>query len=414
MKELKAEVIAVGTELLLGQISNTNAQWLSERLAEQGISVYFHGVVGDNLARVEKTFELAQGRSDMVFVTGGLGPTDDDLTREAFQQISGLKIKEDPTSMEKIAAYFNKSNRMMTPNNRKQARVFENSKVLNNTVGMAPGILVSHHGVTWFFMPGVPKEMKQITKEHIFPYLKEKFNLDTVIRSRMLNFIGIGESQLEHQLKSLIESQRNPTIAPLAKEGEVAIRLTANAESNEKADAIIQATEDKILEVTGSYFYGYDEVTIEEKVAQLLKDRRKTIAAAESFTGGGFTEKLVSMKGASQVCRGSVVSYAPFVKENILRVSSDTIATFGTVSEQCATEMAKNVSELTESDIGISFTGEAGPESAEDKPVGTVYIGIAAKGAEPTVHKFEFSGGRNVIRSRSVKKGFELLYHFLK
>ncbi|MRH42645.1 competence/damage-inducible protein A [Aquibacillus halophilus] len=413
MSQLKAEIVAVGTELLLGQIANTNAQWLSEQIANYGINVFYHGVVGDNLERVKSSFELASARSDIIFVTGGLGPTDDDLTREAFQALTNKILKEDQSSINKITNYFEKNSRQMTPNNRKQALVFDDAIVLPNSAGMAPGMIVDHNNAIWVFMPGVPNEMKAITSEHVIPYLKKTLQLNTVIQSRMLRFIGIGESQLEHELKSLIDAQENPTIAPLAFDGEVAIRVTAKAETNQKADELINNTTNKIFELVGSHFYGYDQETIEKKVYELLKNNNLTIATAESLTGGRFADSIVSISGASDVFMGGVVAYSAKTKETMLGVSLDTLSTYGTVSSNCAEEMAQNVKRKLDADIGISFTGIAGPDSVEGKPSGTVFIGIYGPSNQSLVKEFHFQGNRDGIRIRSVKKGFELLRNHL-
>ncbi|UFU01370.1 competence/damage-inducible protein A [Radiobacillus kanasensis] len=410
---MKAEIIAVGTELLLGQISNTNAQWLSEQLAKRGVYVYHHSVVGDNLDRVKETFEQAGKRADIVIVTGGLGPTDDDLTREAFQALSGYGLIEDKETMKKIESYFEKANRVMTPNNRKQARVFENSTVFQNSAGMAPGIVVEYQDTVWIFMPGVPREMKAISTEQAFPYLEEHFQLRSIIRSKMLRFIGIGESQLEHDLYDLIQNQTNPTIAPLASEGEVGLRLTAQSESEQEAEELIVSTESLIREKVGAYMYGTDDQTLEQSVKELLNQQGKTLAAAESLTGGMFASTLVSVEGASSVFKGGVVSYASSVKSGLLQVSEQTIVEHGTVSDQTAKEMARNVRELTGAEIGISFTGIAGPDAVEGKPVGTVVIGIDQNKEDSVTKTYQFTGDRSSIRRRTVKKGYELLFHLL-
>ncbi|WP_323368645.1 competence/damage-inducible protein A [Radiobacillus deserti] len=331
---VKAEIIAVGTELLLGQISNTNAQWLSEQLANRGVHVYHHAVVGDNLERVRETFELAGQRADIVMVTGGLGPTDDDLTREAFQALSGIGLVEDNDTMRKIEAFYEKANREMTPNNRKQARVFEGSTVFANSAGMAPGIAVDFQDTIWIFMPGVPREMKAICMEQAFPYIEQHFPLTSIIRSKMLRFIGIGESQLEHDLYQIIQNQTNPTIAPLASEGEVGLRITAQANTEEEAAALIQSTESLIKDKVGTFLYGFDNQSIEQAVKELFVSRGLTLAAAESLTGGLFSSSVVAVEGASSVFKGGIVSYETSVKSGLLQVSEKTLTSSGTVSEQ--------------------------------------------------------------------------------
>ncbi|WP_026906190.1 competence/damage-inducible protein A [Paucisalibacillus globulus] len=414
MKQMNAEIIAVGTELLLGQIANTNAQWISEQLAINGINVFYHGVVGDNLTRVKDMFEIAGERSDVVIVTGGLGPTDDDLTREAFQFISGLKMIEHKPSMDYIEAYFNKINSIMTPNNRKQARVFEGATVINNTVGMAPGMIIHYNDTTWVFLPGVPREMKSMMLDGVLPYLNKTFKQDEVIKSYVLRFIGIGESQLEHELKEIINKQQNPTIAPLAQNNGVVIRLTAKAKSEESAFQLLNQARDTILAIVGNYYYGTNEETLEQVIISKLKDKQLMIASAESLTGGKFIEKLISVPGASEVTRGSIVCYDTSVKRDVLKISDEMLQSKGTISSECALEMSKNVATLLNASIGISFTGLAGPEPLEGKPVGTVYISVYIKNTKHIVQKFEFSGTRDGIRHRAVLKGYEILLNLLK
>jgi nicotinamide-nucleotide amidase len=413
-KQLKTEIIAVGTELLLGQIANTNAQWLSQQLSNSGVNVYSHAVVGDNLARVENTFANAQERSDIIIVTGGLGPTEDDMTREAFQRISKLKLIEHEPSMEKIRAFFQKQGTVMTPNNTRQARIFEGAQALLNTAGMAPGMIVRHENKIWIFMPGVPREMEQMAMEHVLPYVSRLTGQKMIIKSKVLKFIGIGESKLEHELKDIIQSQTNPTIAPLAQKDGVIIRLTAKESTEEKVNILIQQTEKQILQRIGTFCYGTDDETIETKVFSMLKEANKKIAAAESLTGGMFTERLVGVEGASQVCNGGIVCYDTKVKQHVLGVSADTIKRQGTVSKACALEMAENVRKLLHADIGIAFTGVAGPGSNEGNSAGTVYIAVSLNEDEQKVEKFLFQGQRNLVRHRAVLKGYEILLNYLK
>ncbi|WP_373896074.1 competence/damage-inducible protein A [Virgibacillus sp. CBA3643] len=414
MKNVKAEIIAVGTELLLGQIANTNAQWLSERLALYGINVYNHTVVGDNLQRVEDAFSNAHHRSDIVIVTGGLGPTEDDLTREAFQRISKLDIIEHPPSMKKIETFFEKQNSVMTPNNRKQARVFKGARVLDNTVGMAPGMIVTYENTTWIFLPGVPREMKQLVKNDVFPYLQKLTGNEEIIKSTVLKFIGIGESALEHELSDIIHNQSNPTIAPLAQDEGVVIRLTAKERSKEKVDDLLENMKQQILAKVGSHFYGVDDEKLENQVISLLEEQHKRIAAAESLTGGMFTDKLISVEGASSVCRGGIVCYDTKVKQDVLNVSNEVVQDKGVVSAECALEMADNVRRKLDASIGISFTGVAGPGEVEGNPVGTVYIAICQNTGEQLVEKFAFQGTRNSVRRRATLKGLEILFKYLK
>ncbi|HLS34726.1 MAG TPA: competence/damage-inducible protein A [Bacillota bacterium] len=413
MRQYNGEIIALGTELLLGQIANTNAKWLSNELAKFGINLFYHTVVGDNIHRVLSTFQAAETRSNIVIVTGGLGPTEDDMTRDAFQQLTNLQMYEHQLTMEKITNYFQASKRKMTPNNRKQALVFETAKVLHNETGMAPGMIVFHNDVYWIFLPGVPREMKSIFANQVSPFLKSLTNQKEIITSKVLRFIGIGEADLEHRLSKLIKKQSNPTIAPLAQKSGMTVRLTVKAKSYDEANKLLSKTKEDILDVVGDYFYGIDDDTIQEVVVHLLTENNLTISAAESITGGLFMNQLISAPGASQVAAGSLVSYRTEIKQDVLHVAKETIETHGVVSKQCAREMAINVKNKFQTNIGISFTGVAGPDSLEGHDIGTVFMCICTD-TEIKDFQFVFSGDRNQIRERASLKGFELLYRMLK
>lgn len=411
---LQTEIIAVGTELLLGQISNTNAQWMSKQLAAHGINTYFHTVVGDNIDRLTGVMTRASKRSNVMIVSGGLGPTEDDLSREAFQRISGLQIVEDEASLQTIKQFFKTQQVEMTPNNRRQARVFENSTILQNKHGMAPGNLVEYEGKIWIFLPGVPREMKQIFTDEVLPYLRER-NGEQVIESSVLRFIGIGESTLEHELQDLITNQQNPTIAPLSDKDGITIRLTSKAETNDIAKNMLAATKKQILNRVGEFYYGENETSIEQTVFELLKKHQKKLAVAESLTGGAFQSKFVSVNGASSQFNGGIVSYATSTKVDVLRVSKETIEKYGTVSEACAIEMARNVCTLMDANISLSFTGVAGPQPTEAKAVGTVFICLYDRDQSvEIVNQYQLKGGRKEIRHRAVLKGFEMLFKYLK
>lgn len=413
-KELKAEVIAIGTELLLGQIANTNAQWLSNQLASHGINTYYHTVVGDNLERVVRIFQAAESRSNVIIVSGGLGPTEDDMTREAFQEMANFEMEEYKPAMEKIQAAYDKQQTTMTSNNKKQARVFKSANVIENKTGMAPGMIVSHNKKTWIFLPGVPRELEQMTTDTVIPYLIDLSGREMVIESLVMRFIGIGESKLESELADMIHQQDNPTIAPLAQKDSVVLRLTVKETSSEKANKRLQQTKREILKKVGEFFYGEGKEKIEDTVFSLLKKEEATVAAAESLTGGMFTDRLINIPGASTVCPGGLVCYDSKMKQRVLGVSEEILSTYGAVSEACAAEMASKAKKLFNTNIGISFTGEAGPKSQENITVGTVYIGIQINNGEPVVKKFVFDGDRNMIRHRATIKGYELLFNYLK
>ncbi|SFK28426.1 nicotinamide-nucleotide amidase [Halobacillus dabanensis] len=411
---MRTEIIGVGTELLLGQIANTNAQWISSRLADYGIPVYHHTVVGDNLDRVTSSFKNAQKRSDIIIITGGLGPTEDDLTRDAGKRVLGLNLVEHRETMDKIQSYYDRNQRTMTVNNRKQSLVFEGANVLPNLEGMAPGQWINRDGVLWIFLPGVPGEMKHLMEEYVLPRLQSNFQVDSQIVSQMLRFIGIGESDLETKLQTLITQQTNPTIAPLASEGEVGVRLTATGATTAEAWKKVENLKEQILNHVGQYYYGSDDITVEEKVRDLLKAKGLTIGSAESFTGGKFLERLVSLPGASNVCQGGYIAYTAEMKEKVLQVSKLLITTYGTISNQCAEVMARNTQSLLGVDIAISFTGVAGPDQSEGQEPGKVFIGLQIGDEKPEVYEYHFHGGRDQVRTRAVKKGYELLFHRLK
>lgn len=407
-----AEIIGVGTELLLGQIANTNAQWLSKQLAQNGINTYYHTVVGDNLKRVKEVFQSAEKRANIIIVTGGLGPTDDDLTREAYQEIYQDSLSYDKRSLSKIEKYFSDNNLQMTDNNKRQARVFYQALVIENKVGMAPGMIIKKEKATWVFLPGVPREMKQMTLDDVIPYLKKHYQTESLY-SETLNFIGIGESHLEEEIIDLIKAQSNPTIAPLATNRGVTIRLTAKADSKAKATKLLIQTKDDILSRVGQYYYGSNNLTIEAKLVELLKENKLTLASAESLTGGKFASNLVSVSGASRILKGAVVSYSEDVKVNTLSIPKEVIER-GTVTKETAEWMANQVSYLLEADLGISFTGVAGPNEIEGKEVGTVYLSLSKKGKTIVSKGHVFQGDRDMIRNRAIFSAYELLFTYLK
>lgn len=411
-KNLNAEIVAVGTELLLGQIANTNAQWLAQQLALIGVNTYYQTVVGDNISRMKQTFEIAHGRSNIIIVTGGLGPTEDDATREAFSEMSELPIVTHQETLLKIKQYFEKSNAPMPPSNLKQAHTFKGATVVPNEVGIACGSIVHFAERTWIFLPGVPREMKQMYTREVMSFLKS-LNGEMIIDSTVLRFIGIGESQIEHELKQLFEKQTNPTIAPLALADGVTLRLTAKAKTKREVNMLLHDTKAKILNKYERYYYGENNETIEEKIFQLLKAQDEKLAVAESITGGLFTHKLVNVSGVSSVLKGGIICYDTSVKENVLHIDRSLLEQYGTVSEQCALAMAKNVAEQLNATIGISFTGIAGPNEIENKRVGTVYIGFYCENNTEKVERYLFQGDRKQIRYRAMLKGYELLFKHL-
>jgi len=405
--DLKAEIIAVGTELLLGQIANTNAQIISNALQEIGIDVYFHTCVGDNQERLQSVLETGLRRSDIIVLTGGLGPTKDDLTKETVAACLNLSLKLDKYSLDKIKSYFAKRGRPFTENNYKQALVPEGAIAIENKKGTAPGILLNKDGKIIIMLPGPPREMEPMLRDEVIPYLS-KMNSSTIF-SKVLKFYGIGESALEEKLEDLISKQTNPTIAPLAKMGEVTIRLTAKAENRMAAEKIIKPVEDEIIKRVGKFLYGYDDDSVEDIVARLLAKFNKTIAIAESCTGGLMAHKLTNIPGISRFFERGVVSYSNRSKEDLLNVNPDTLEKFGAVSEETAKEMAQGIRISSGTDIGVSITGIAGPDGGTPtKPVGLVYIGYSDSNI-CCAEKHIFIGERADIKEQSVNSAFHLV-----
>lgn len=411
---MNAEIIAVGSELLLGQIANTNAQFLSKQLAHIGVNVFYHTVVGDNSTRLKSALEIADKRSDLIIFTGGLGPTKDDLTKETIASHLGKGLVHDEKALHYIESFFQKLNRTMTENNRKQALILDGAQVLPNDHGMAPGMVVTSDNRTYMLLPGPPKEMQPMYLHYGEKAILKLLNSNEMIVSRVLRFFGIGESQLEHDIEDLIDGQQNPTIAPLAADGEVTLRITAKHPDEKQANLLIDETEKRILERVGQYLYGYDSTSLMNELFIRLNQDSLTISCAESLTGGMFQQEVTAISGASSVFKGGIVCYATEVKKNVLNVKQETIDSAGVVSSACAAELADNVRRLMNADVGISFTGVAGPNEQEGKPVGTVYIGIAVKGKAVQTKKLNLAGNRESIRSRAVKIGCYLLLNSLK
>ncbi|ADP32207.1 competence/damage-inducible protein A [Bacillus atrophaeus] len=409
----KAEIIAVGSELLLGQIANTNAQFISKELAEIGINVFYHTAVGDNPERLKQVIRIAEERSDFIIFSGGLGPTKDDLTKETIANVLGRPLVLDDEAFQSIEDYFKKTKRTMSPNNRKQALVIEGSDVLANKFGMAPGMLTEHEARLYMLLPGPPSELHPMFENEAKPLLLEKLGSNEKIVSTVLRFFGIGESQLEADLEDIIDAQTNPTIAPLAADGEVTLRLTAKHADESETERLLKETEAVILDRVGEFFYGYDDTSLVKELSKACKEKGMTLSSAESFTGGLFAEWLTDLSGASQLFAGGVVCYSNEMKQHTLGVKPDTLQQFGAVSKECAGELASGIQRLTGSDIGISFTGVAGPEGQEGHAPGHVFIGIFADGKEE-VHEFNFAGSRTGVRKRAAKYGCHLILKLLE
>lgn len=381
-KEFKsAEILCVGTELLLGDIVNTNAAYLSRRLAALGISVYRERTVGDNEGRLLAAIGDAFESSDLVLVTGGLGPTCDDITRECTAKFFGAPLELNEDVAAEIRKYFESTGRKMTDNNLRQAMVPQGAAVIPNDRGTAPGILFEKDGKAVILMPGVPHEMKNMFETQVVPYLNSRRS--SVLVSRNLNLLGIGESAAEDILRSFMEMS-NPTVAPYAKEGEVRIRITASAPDEKTALDMCCEIENEIRKTeVGAFIYDVDSPSVEFSLVNALRERGLTIACAESCTGGLIAKRIVDLAGVSDVFVGGCVTYANEAKERLIGVSHETLEKHGAVSEETAAEMARGVRQSLGSDIGISVTGIAGPGGGTpEKPVGTVFIGFSSESGE--------------------------------
>ncbi len=403
------ELISVGTELLLGNIVNTNAQFLAEKCALLGLSLYHQVTVGDNRGRLSEAIRTAIKRSDIVILIGGLGPTEDDLTKEVCAEVMGFPLVEDPHTRARLVEFFKNSiYKTISDNNWKQALVPDGAKVLDNDNGTAPGLILEKYGKSAILLPGPPNELIPLFMEQVYPYLQRL--RPEMICSQMVKICGIGESQVEDKLLDLIDKQTNPTIATYAKTGEVHLRVTAKAGSAEEADKLIKPVVKEIRKRFGDCVYSTKEdETLEMAVVKLLKKLELTVTTAESCTGGMLAARLVNVPGVSDVFREGFITYANKAKRKILDVSKGTLKKYGAVSEQTAKEMATGGVFATDADVCIAITGLAGHDGGtEEKPVGLVYIACYLKD-RVRVEKYQFKGDRNKIREQSVVKALDLL-----
>lgn len=405
---MRAEIICVGTELLLGDIVNTNAQYLSRRLADLGISVYHQSVVGDNNERLKKEFEDSFSRADLVITTGGLGPTPDDLTKETGAEYFQKELVLHNETYEKLKTYFiNKENKEIKGNNIKQAYFPKDSLVLQNDHGTAPGCIIDENGKILIVLPGPPREMRPMFENHVVPIIKKYSS--GILYSKVLRICGIGEGIMAEQLSDIINNSVNPTVAPYAKDWEVTLRITAQAASEEQAISLIAPVEKEIRDRLGIHIFGENETSLEDAVTDLLLKNNMTIGTAESCTGGLIASKLVDCAGVSSVFKEGAVTYSNESKISRLNVKKETLDNFGAVSEETAKEMAEGIAKTSATNIGLSTTGIAGPSGGTpEKPVGLVYVGLCING-ETKVRKFNFPGDRDRIRRRTTISALDWL-----
>lgn len=412
---MNADIISVGTELLLGQIANTDAQHISQRLSEIGIGVYFHTAVGDNRERILNAIELAASRSDIIILTGGLGPTVDDITKETLCEYLGLETTLHAESYERLCERFAKMHREVTENNIKQVYFPKEATVLKNDCGTAPGMYYERNGKIYMALPGPPFELKAMFDGYALKLLKQKSSC--VIKSRVLRMYGIGESAMEALVRDILDSQTNPTVAPLLGNGDVTLRITARADDEATALGMILPVENKLRERLQAYIYGVDDDTPEAVLVRLLTDKSISISTAESCTGGLIASRITDVPGASAVLNEAFVTYSNKAKEERLSVSEKTLEAYGAVSEQTAYEMARGLLENADCGAAISVTGIAGPGGgSKEKPVGLVYIGTALKvqsNIKVNVKKYNFVGTRDKIKFNAATSAITDMINFI-
>ena len=406
---MTAEIICVGTEILLGNIVNTNAAYLSERLASLGISVFFETTVGDNPKRVEEVIRQGLKRSDILILSGGLGPTKDDLTKEIAAKACGQELVEDAEALRRLKEYFAATKRPMTENNLKQALVPENCTVLYNDNGTAPGMVIHEkNGKEVILLPGPPSELIPMFHLQAEPILK-KLGSEALF-SKVVKIDCMGESAVETEILDLIENQSNPTVAPYAKLGEVHLRVTANANTEEEAEKLVEPMVKELRKRFGHKIYTEKEdVTLEEVLVEALDRKKYTIAAAESCTAGMFVGRLVNVPGASNVLNESFITYSNEAKMKYLGVREETLKEFGAVSEETARQMAEGVAKAAKADVGVGITGLAGPGGeTKEKEAGLVYIGVTV-GQKTKVQKCQLRGNRQKVREVAVSKAMTMV-----
>lgn len=409
---LKVEIICVGTELLMGQITNTNATYISHNLPRVGLGVYYYTVVGDNPQRLKESVHTALNRCDIVIMTGGLGPTQDDLTKETVADALGLKMVLDQKSVDDIKGYFSNRGSEMVDSNFRQAYFPEGSYILRNFTGTAPGCIIEKDSKIVVMLPGPPKEMIPMFEDSVLPFFQER--TDELLESRFVKVVGIGESALEDKLMPLIDHQTNPTFATYAKEGEVTIRVTVSISKNQEdherlAQEKLDEAISKMKDILGDHIYSTNDETLEDVVFKKFCEAKKTFALAESCTGGMVASRMTAVPGVSEVFHAGVVTYSNDAKVKLVNVSQDTLNKYGAVSSQTAIEMAKGVRKNSGADVGLSVTGIAGPGGdSSGKPVGLVYIAVDGPDGV-SCKELNFSGNRERIRNSASTAALDLL-----
>ncbi|USS85172.1 competence/damage-inducible protein A [Fructilactobacillus myrtifloralis] len=408
---MKAEIISVGTELLLGEIVDTSTPFIAQHLADLGIDVYYEATVGDNRKRLTEAIRQAEQRSDLVVLTGGLGPTEDDITKTLLAELVDRQLVTDEPAQAKLDEFYTATGKPKPTHADLMSQFIAGADVLPNQVGFAVGMLLTTANCIYLVLPGPPAELQPMFEKEAEPRLAQLVTGKPVISSRVLRFFGIGEPALEDQLRSLITTQTNPTLATYAKRNEVTLRITASGEDADEVAHKLQTTIDAVLARVGTYFYGYgDDNSLEQVVVGLLRKHQLTITAAESLTGGLFQSTLANVPGVSAVFAGGFVTYSATTKEQLVQVPAATIATNGVVSKETATAMAQGAQRQLHTDLAVAFTGVAGPGAADGHPAGDFWVALALPNGTVQTKQVLFARDRNLVRDYAVKTGLKMIY----
>jgi len=410
---MKAEIISIGSEILRGQITDTNANFIAKKLVELGIDLEHISVVSDNPESLLSTLKLALQRSDLIITTGGLGPTEDDITYKTIARALNLKLIKYPEAEENLKRILKKIDKTISPSNLKQTYLPEGAKIIINQYGTAPAMILEKDNKIICSFPGVPHEMKNLIEENLFPYLKEKFPPSMIKKSKILKVTGLGESSVNELIRDYINKQTNFSFGIYANPEDIQVQITTQAPTEKDVDKLLQFSVKQLTKILGNYVYGTDKQSLEEVVGNLLKTKKLKVTVAESCTGGMLGEMITRIPGSSEYFQGGVISYSAKVKEDLLKVPPEVIKKYGEVSKEVAQLMAEGVRISCHSDIGISITGIAGPGGAtEKKKVGLVYMALA-DGKKTITQKHQLFGDRQLIRLRSARRALNMLRMYL-
>ena len=410
---MKAEIISIGSEILRGQITDTNANFIAKKLVELGIDLEHISVVSDNPESLLSTLKLAFQRSNLIITTGGLGPTEDDITYQVIARTLNLKLIKYPEAEENLKRILKRINKTISPSNLKQVYLPEGAKIIVNQYGTAPAMILEKDNKIICSFPGVPHEMKNLIEENLIPYLKENFSPSMIKKSKILKVTGLGESSVNELIRDYINKQTNFSFGIYANPEDIQVQVTTQAPTEKETDKLLQSSVNQLSKILGNYIYGSDEETIEEVVGKLLKIKKLTVAVAESCTGGMLGEMITRIPGSSEYFQGGVISYNAKIKKDLLKVPPEAIKKHGEVSKEVAQLMAEGVRSCCHSDIGISITGIAGPGGAtEKKKVGLVYIALA-DGKKTLTQKLQLFGNRQLVRLRSTRRALNMLRMYL-